>query len=90
ALSNSGQIASITVTQPFYKGVTLSIKLPKGKFYEFYRGVLSLLEDSFDETEVEIKIKARKGKISKSDYENRIRETLIQINAQIVEEKTEE
>jgi len=48
------------------------------------------MEDSFDETEVEIKIKARKGEIPKSDYENRIRETLIQINAQIVEEKTEE
>lgn len=90
ALGNSGRVAVVTVTQPSYKGVTLSIKLPKGKFYEFYRGVLSLLEDSFDETEVEIKIKARKGNIRKSDYENRIKETLVQINAQIVEEETEE
>jgi len=89
ALGDSGQVA-VTVTQPSYKGVTLSIKLPKGKFYEFYRGVLSLLEDSFDETEVEIKIEAKKGKIPKSDYENKVKETLIQINAQIVEEKTEE
>ncbi len=89
-LGDSSQVAPAIVTQPSYKRVTLSIKLPKGKFYEFYRGVLSLLEDSFDETEIEIKIKARKGKIHKSDYENRIRETLIQINAQIVEEETEE
>ncbi len=85
-----GHGAQKTVTQPSYKGVTLSIKLPKGKFYEFYRGVLSLLEDSFDETEVEIKIEARKGRIPKSDYENRVRETLIQINAQIINEDTEE
>lgn len=80
----------VTSTQPSYKGVTLSIKLPKGKFYDFYKGVLSLLEDSFDETEIKIKIKARKGKINRVDYENRIRETLIQINAQILEEETEE
>ena len=89
ALGDSGQVA-VTVIQPSTRGVTLSIKLPKGKFYEFYRGVLSLLEDSFDETEVEIKIEAKKGKIPKSDYENKVKETLIQINAQIVEEKTEE
>lgn len=78
------------VAQPSYKGITLSVKLPKGKFYEFYRGVLSLLEDSFDETDIEIKITARKGQIAKSDYEDKIKETLAQINAQIVEENTEE
>lgn len=78
------------VTQPSYKGVTLNIKLPKGKFYEFYKGVLSLLENSFDETDVEIKIEAKKGRIPKSDYENKVKETLIQIDAQIVNEETEE
>lgn len=80
----------LSVALPSYKGITLSVKLPKGKFSEFYRGVLSLLEDSFDETEVEIKITAKKGRIAKSDYENKVKETLIQINAQIIEENTEE
>lgn len=75
---------------PAYKSVDLSVKLPRGKFYEFYRGVLSLLEDSFDETEVEIKISAKKGKIAKSDYEDKIKETLTQINAEITKERTEE
>lgn len=78
------------ITIPSYKGVTLRIKLPKGKFYEFYKGVLSLLEESFDETEVEIRLVAKGGKIPKSDYENKVKETLIQINAEIIEEDIEE
>jgi len=78
------------VVQPVYTKVALSLKLPKGKFYEFYRGVLSLLEESFDETDVEIRISAKKGKIPKADYENKVRETLIQINAKILEEDCEE
>jgi len=80
----------ITMVQPSYKSVTLNVKLPKGKFYEFYKGVLSLLEDSFDETEVEIKIVAKKGEIPRADYENKVKETLMQINAKIIEEKAEE
>jgi len=90
ATTTSEPQEQLTVTLPSYKGITLSVKLPKGKFSEFYRGVLSLLEDSFDETEVEIKITAKKGQIAKSDYENKVKETLMQINAQIIEENTEE
>lgn len=75
---------------PAYKGLTLSVKLPKGKFSEFYRGVLSTIEDSFENTEVEITIKAKNGQITKSDYENRIKETLIQIDAEILNEETED
>ena len=45
---------------PEIKSVSLHIKLPKGKFSDFYRGVLSILEDNFVETEVFIKIKAKK------------------------------
>lgn len=71
---------------PVYKGLSITVKLPKGKFSDFYRGVLSFLEEQFEETEVEIKINAKKGKISKSDYEDRVKETLSQIKAEILDE----
>ncbi|RLI80545.1 AAA family ATPase [Archaeoglobales archaeon] len=78
------------VTVPEIKHVILEVKIPGGKFSDFYRGVLSVLEDNFDDVEVTIRIDAKEGKISKSDYENKIKETLIQINAQILKEHLKE
>jgi predicted AAA+ superfamily ATPase len=78
-----------TKAVPEVKGVVLEVKIPRGKFSDFYRGVLSVLEDNFDDVEVTIKIETKRGKISKSDYENKIKETLIQTNAQILKEHLE-
>jgi phospholipase C len=85
----SGEQKEVVAT-PTLTSITLNVRIPKGKFSDFYRGVLSVLEDSFEDTEVYVKIEAKKGKIPKPDYENKVKETLIQINAQIVEEETRE
>ncbi|MCX8152229.1 MAG: hypothetical protein N3D19_04225, partial [Archaeoglobaceae archaeon] len=85
-----GVVSVVTsALQPAYENVVLHVKLPKGKFSDFYRGVLGFLEDHFEETEVEIRIVAKKGKISKSDYENKVRETLSQIKAKMLYKKLE-
>lgn len=78
------------VTVPEVKGIVLEVKIPRGKFSDFYRGVLSILEDDFNNVEITIKINAKGGRISKSDYENKIKESLIQIDAQISKEFLEE
>ncbi len=75
---------------PFITSVSLSLRIPRGRFSDFYRGVLGVLEDSFEETEVVISLKAKGGRISRSRYEDTVRETLTQIGAEILEEETEE
>ncbi|HEC56833.1 MAG TPA: ATP-binding protein [Candidatus Syntrophoarchaeum butanivorans] len=75
--------------QPRYCKVALSVRIPKGKFSEFYQGVIRTLENSFEETDIKIEIVAGKGTIAKGDYENKIKETLFQINAKIEEESFE-
>ena len=67
--------------------IILEVKVPKGKFSEFYKYVLKQIENSFMENDVIIKIHAKKGNISRIDYENKVRETLYQINAEIIKEK---
>lgn len=76
--------------EKFYSEVHLSFRVPKGKFSDVYRGVIQPLERGFEETEIKIEIKAKKGGISKSEYEDTVKETLFQINAEIEEEKREE
>jgi hypothetical protein len=77
------------ITAPEYKAVTLNVKVPKGKFSDFYKGVLLLLENNFEDTNVYIKIEAKKGSIRKADYEDKVKETITQINGEIVEEDLE-
>ncbi|NOZ64532.1 MAG: ATP-binding protein [Caldiserica bacterium] len=69
--------------------IILEVKLPKGKFSEFYKYVLKSIENSFEKSDVIIKIAARHGSLKKSDYENKVKETLYQINAEIMDEKLE-
>jgi len=73
--------------EPLISGIDLEIRLPKGKFSEFYRYVLKQIERSFMECEVVIRIKAGKGSIKKSDYEDKIAETLDQIGAEKISEE---
>ncbi len=78
------------IQEPTLKSIMLKVKIPKGKFSDFYRGVIMALERSFEKTDITIVIEANKGCLKKSDYENKIRETLLQINASIIEEKVKE
>ncbi len=58
------------------KTVELKFKLPKGKALEIGK-MLNLLDLHFED--IEIKIKANKGKITQNDYESKIEETLKQL-----------
>ncbi len=69
--------------------IILEVKVPKGKFSEFYKYVLKSIENSFVKSDVIIRIEAEKGSLKKSDYENKVKETLYQINAEIIDEKLE-
>lgn len=75
---------------PTFKGIKLSVKIPKGKFSEFYNGVILPLEKYFGEADIKVEIQAKEGEIARSEYENRVRETLFQINAELEEEELED
>jgi hypothetical protein len=78
------------VVIPKFKKVKLSVEVPRGKFSEFYTGVILPIEKSFGEAEIKIEIEAKNGEIPKSEYENKVKETLLQINAKFKEEELEE
>jgi hypothetical protein len=61
--------------------VDLKFKIPKGKIADISRGVLIPLQKAFED--LEITIKAKQGKISESDYDNKILETLRQIGVDV-------
>lgn len=70
--------------------VMLKVVIPPGHFSDFYRGVIMALDRVFDDVSVRIEVRAKNGKLLKSDYENKIKETLLQLDAKIEEEKVEE
>jgi len=73
--------------EPTITELTLEVKIPRGKFSEFYRGVIRNLENAFEDIEITIKIKTKNGNLKKSDYELKVKETLHQINAEILKEE---
>ena len=74
--------------EPTISELILEVKIPRGKLSDFYRYIMRNLENTFDDIEVTIKIKASNGNLKKSDYELKIKETLYQINAEILKEDT--
>jgi hypothetical protein len=72
--------------EPTISELILEVKIPRGKLSDFYRYIMRNLENTFDDIEVTIKIKASNGNLKKSDYELKIKETLYQINAEILKE----
>lgn len=71
---------------PKIRSVSLTVRIPKGKFSDFYKGVILPIEKQFDDDEIKIEIHAKNGEMTKSEYENRVKETLFQINAEFDEE----
>lgn len=74
--------------EPTINELTLEVKIPRGKLSDFYRYIMRTLENTFENIEIIIEIKATNGKLKKSDYELKIKETLSQINAQVLKEDT--
>lgn len=74
--------------EPPIKGYKMRAKVPWDRFSDFFRGVIVPLKDSADTLEVEIEVQARKeAGISRDVIEHKVRETLRQIKAEIIEEQ---
>ena len=56
--------------------VNLKFKIPQGKVSQIY-GAMNFLQTKFQSLEIEIK--ARDGYMSKDDFSNKIKETLLQL-----------
>jgi hypothetical protein len=71
--------------------VTLRVKVPWDKLSDVVRGVILPLRNDGAELEVEILVQARaeSGGIKPATWENKVKETLRQINAEIMEEQCE-
>ncbi len=76
---------------PDRRCLTLRVKVPWDRLSDFVRGVILPLRNDGAELEVEILVQARaeSGGIKPATWENRVKETLRQINAGIVEEQCE-
>ena len=61
----------------YKESVNLRFKIPKGQVSSIAMGVLVPLGKAFDD--VEIVITAKNGKISETEYENKVKETLMQL-----------
>lgn len=68
----------------------VKVKIPWDRFSDLFKGVIRPLKESSDELEVEIEVRARnEGGLPEEVLEHKVRETLRQLNAEIVEEHTE-
>jgi hypothetical protein len=68
----------------------LKVKVPWQNVTDVFRGVIKPLKDQSDQLELVIEIRATKSEgIPKDVIERTVRETLRQINAQILEEREE-
>jgi predicted AAA+ superfamily ATPase len=68
--------------------VRLRVKVPWDKLSDFVRGVITPLRSDGAELEVEVYVEARaeSGAIKPGTFEHKVKETLHQINAEVVEE----
>jgi hypothetical protein len=69
-----------------YYSINLVLNIPKGKFSNVKR-VIDFIQTKFKNVIVKVEIKAEEGSISKSEYEDKIREALNQAEISIEDEK---
>lgn len=68
----------------------VSAKVPPERFSDFFRGVILPLREATDNLEVEIRVRAKREEgLPEGVLEQKVRETLRQIGAQILEERAE-
>ncbi|AJC73038.1 ATPase AAA [Pseudothermotoga hypogea DSM 11164 = NBRC 106472] len=71
-----------------YKSVHLKLNVPFGKVSEVVR-TINYLQSRFSSINLQIDVKATGGSLDKDEYENRVKEALMQSNVKIEEEETE-
>ena len=71
-----------------YSSILLKIKVPSGKLADIAR-LAQYLRRRFQDVELRIELFARGGKLTKTEYEDKVRETLNQTGVEVEEEKIE-
>jgi len=74
------------VVEEGYKEILLKFNLPSGRMSDIMK-VINLLRSKFEEIEIKMELTAKNGKISKSEYEDKIKETFSQLGITAEEEK---
>ncbi len=82
-LSNKNE--AVTYETETISKIYLRFTLPVGHISTFSQ-IIKLLNEKFNKCEINIELKAEEGKISKSDYENKIIETFNQLGLEYNEE----
>lgn len=67
------------------KNIFLKIEIPIGKLSDFSR-IIKLLQEKFASLNIKVELTAKDGEITKSDYEDKVKEGLNQANIKIEEE----
>ncbi len=70
----------------YCKGFRLELSIPEGKFFEIVR-LCNFLKTCFQKIEIEVSLYAKEGKISKFDYEDKVKEALKQAGITIEDEE---
>ena len=71
-----GSLSYYFISEKYLKQIDLSFEIPRGKVSGLM-GILNLLQMNFQK--VNIKILAEDGKMTEDDYENKIKEALMQL-----------
>lgn len=71
-----------------YRSISLKLNVPTGKLADIVR-MVNYIKSKFDQVNVKVEISSKEGEISFSDYEDKIKEAVIQANVTVEEEELE-
>lgn len=86
AAAREGEVAVLLTPAPTAIVRRLRARIPWNKLSDFMRGVISPIRDEGAELDLEVLLEAR-GSISKETIEHKVRETLRQIGAEVLEDQ---
>ena len=71
-----------------YHSISLKLNVPTGKLADIVR-MVNYIKSKFDQVNVKVEISSKEGEISLSDYEDKIKEAVVQANVTVEEEDLE-
>ena len=81
-------IPESSATLPKYRQLSLKLSIPSGKFSDVVK-TINFIKQKFSNVEIKIEISAKNGEILKTEYEDKIKEAINQLDLEIEEEKIE-
>ena len=76
-------------SSPKIRLIHIKLKIPTGKLSDIVRMINNTIKSNFEQVDIKIEIFAQGGGILKSEYEDKIKETIKQTGAEIESEQTE-